>query len=89
MYGGMQAALADERAGTGASAADQAAAQIRAFTRAAASGGYPHLAAALAVAGPAPDEDNIFDSAISHLTEVAFPPPPRPPSPHHPDSSRV
>ncbi|HEY6276280.1 MAG TPA: TetR/AcrR family transcriptional regulator [Streptosporangiaceae bacterium] len=73
MYGGMQAALADERAGTGTSAAQQAAAQVQAFARAAASGRHPHLAAALAVAGPARAEEDIFESCIVRLIEVALP----------------
>lgn len=53
MYGVMQATLASERAGTGQSVQEQAVAQIQPFVRAAASGRYPNLAAALAVAGPA------------------------------------
>jgi AcrR family transcriptional regulator len=73
MYGGMQAALARDRAGTGIGAAEQAAAQMRAFARAAASGQYPHLAAALAVAGPARDDDGIFESCILRLVDVARP----------------
>ena len=52
MDGGIQAALASERAGTGSSAEEQAAAPVQALARAAASGQYPNLAAALAAAGP-------------------------------------
>jgi hypothetical protein len=71
MYGGMQAALAAERKGSGASAEQQAAAQVQAFATAAASGRYPHLAAALAVAGPPRHEDDIFESCIARLIDVA------------------
>jgi hypothetical protein len=44
---------------------------MRAFARAAAGGQYPHLAAALAVAEPARDEDGIFESCILRLADVA------------------
>ncbi len=71
MYGGMQAALDDDRAGTGASAGEQAAAQIRIFARAAASGQYPNLSAALPVAGPARGEDDLFESCILRLIDIA------------------
>jgi len=73
MYGGMQAALADERAGTGTSAQDQAAAQVQVFARAAASGQYPSLAAALAEAGPVRSEEDVFESCIMRLIDVARP----------------
>jgi len=73
MYGGMQAALAGERAGTGSSAEEQAAAPARALARAAASGRYPNLAAALATAGPARGEDDVFESCIMRLIDVASP----------------
>ena len=73
MYGGMQAALADERAGTGTSAHDQAAAQVQVFARAAASGQYPSLAAALAEAGPVRSEEDVFESCIMRLIDVARP----------------
>ena len=46
-YGGVQAALAEERARTGVTADQQAAAQVTALVTAAASGRYPDLAAAL------------------------------------------
>jgi AcrR family transcriptional regulator len=69
MYGAMQAAVAAH--GTGP--AEQAAAQIQAFARAAASGSYPHLAAALAAAGPARSEDDVFESCIQRLIDVAGP----------------
>jgi hypothetical protein len=71
MYGGMEAALAAERAGTGTSAQEQAEAQIQTFARAAASGEYPNLAAALATAGPARPEDDVFTSCILRLIDVA------------------
>ena len=51
-YGGMQAALAEERTRTGVTAEQQAAAQVSQLVAAAASGRYPNLTAALA--GPAP-----------------------------------
>jgi AcrR family transcriptional regulator len=69
-YGGMQAALAEERARTGAAAEQQAAAQVSQLVTAAASGRYPNLAAALAApAPPERDADEIFDSVISRLIE--------------------
>ncbi len=43
----------------------------RAFALAAASGPYPNLAAALATAGPARDEDAIFESSVTHLIDAA------------------
>jgi AcrR family transcriptional regulator len=68
MYGGMQAAMASSRPDSGAGAEQQA--HVQAFARAAASGLYPNLAAALAEAGPIRSDADIFDSCISHLTEV-------------------
>ena len=73
MYGGMQAVLASERAGTGSSAEEQAAAPVQALAQAAASGQYPHLAAALAAAGSARGEDDVFESCIMRLIDVARP----------------
>ncbi len=73
MYGGMQAALERERAGHGVTAQQQAEAQVRTFADAAASGRYPHLAAALAVAGPARPEDDIYESTIQRLIDIALP----------------
>jgi len=73
MYGGMQAALAGQRASTGTSEQEQAAAQIQAFARAAASGQYPHLTAALTTAGPARGEDDIFESCILRLIDAIGP----------------
>jgi AcrR family transcriptional regulator len=72
MYGSMQAALADERARSGTTAQQQAAAQASAFIRAAASGRYPNLAAALTVAGPPRTEEDIFASCINRLIDVAM-----------------
>jgi AcrR family transcriptional regulator len=69
MYGAMQAAVAAR--GTGA--AEQSAGQNQAFARAADSGSYPHLAAALAAAGPARSEDDVFESCIQRLIDVAGP----------------
>ncbi len=74
-YGGLQAALAEERARTGITAEEQAAAQVAGLITAAASGHYPNLAAALT--GPAPepqDPADIFDSAITQLIDGAFGP---------------
>jgi AcrR family transcriptional regulator len=73
MYGGMQAAQASERASTGSSAGEQAGAAVEAFARAAASGRYPHLAAALAEAGPVRGEDDVFESCIMRLIDAARP----------------
>jgi AcrR family transcriptional regulator len=72
MYGGMEAALDSERAGTGTSAHEHAEAQIQTFARAAASGDYPNLAAALATAGPARNEDDIFRSCVLRLVDAAL-----------------
>ena len=72
MYGGVKAAFTSERAGTGTSAQEQAEAQIRTFARAAASGQYPNLAAALATAGPARSEDDIFESCILRLVDTVL-----------------
>ncbi len=49
-YGGAAAALAEERARTGVTEEEQAAAQVAGLVSAAASGSYPNLAAALAAA---------------------------------------
>jgi AcrR family transcriptional regulator len=72
MYGAMQAALPAEGA-TAASTVEQNAAQVRAFARAAASGHYPNLAAALAVGGPPRSQDDIFRSVIERLIDLAGP----------------
>jgi AcrR family transcriptional regulator len=69
MYGAMQAALPAEQAGT----AQQNAAQVQPFARAAASGRYPHLAAALTAGGPPRSQDDIFASCIDRLIDLAGP----------------
>jgi AcrR family transcriptional regulator len=71
MYGAMQGALASERASGAITAEEEAAAQLQALARAAASGHYPNLAAALAVAGPPRNEDDIFESCVTRLIDVA------------------
>jgi len=68
-YGALQGSLASEPT----SADDHAAAQVQAFARAAASGTYPNLAAALAAAGPVRSEDAVFESCIQRLIDVARP----------------
>lgn len=73
-YGGMQAALAEERRRTGVTAEQQAAAQVSQLVAAAATGRYPNLTAALgAPAPPAPDANQIFDSVISRLIDAFLP----------------
>lgn len=72
-YGGVQAALAEERARTGVTEQEQAAAQVTGLISAAASGRYPNLAAALA--GPPPpsrDADEIFERCVLRLIEGAL-----------------
>lgn len=54
---------------------DHAAARIQALTRAAASGAYPNLAAALATAEPARSEDYVFESCIQRLIDQHRPGP--------------
>jgi AcrR family transcriptional regulator len=70
MYGAMQAALTAEQTDP-ASTAQQNAAQIQALARAAASGRYPNLAAALTAADPPRSQDDIFDSCIERLIDLA------------------
>jgi AcrR family transcriptional regulator len=72
MYGAMQAALPAERTGE-AGTQQQNAEQVRALVRAAASGEYPNLAAALAAAGPPRSQDDIFGSCIERLIDLAGP----------------
>ncbi len=73
-YGGMQAALAEERTRTGVSAEQQAAAQVGQLVAAAATGRYPNLTAALAApAPPGQDADEIFDSVIGRLIDGFLP----------------
>jgi len=69
MHGAMQATLARP----GSAGSQHAEMHARAFARAAASGRYPNLAAALATAGPARSEDAIFESSIRRLIDVARP----------------
>ncbi|MGD0066031.1 MAG: TetR/AcrR family transcriptional regulator C-terminal domain-containing protein [Streptosporangiaceae bacterium] len=71
MYGAMQAAFPAGQ--TGADAAEQNAAQVQAIARAAASGRYPNLAAALAAAGPPRSQDEIFASCIDRFIDLAGP----------------
>jgi AcrR family transcriptional regulator len=73
MYGGMQAALDDERARTGITEQQQQAAPVTVLAEAAASGNYPNLAAVLAA--PAPGlrtADEIFDSCLMRLIDGAL-----------------
>jgi hypothetical protein len=56
-----------------ASTVQQNAAQAQAFARAAASGRYPNLAAALAAADPPRSQDDIFGSCIERLIDLAEP----------------
>jgi AcrR family transcriptional regulator len=71
MYGAMQGMPGNEPASGAAGPDETAAAQTRGLARAAASGQYPNLAAALTVAGPARTEDSIFESCITRLIDVA------------------
>ena len=73
MYGGMQAALDDERARTGITEQEQQAAPVKVLTDAVASGSYPNLAAALAAPAPPPrTADQNFDSCLVHLIDGAL-----------------
>jgi AcrR family transcriptional regulator len=77
-YGGVQAALAEERARTGVTEEEQAAAQVAGLVSAAASGRYPNLATALAGPPPPPrDADEIFDRCVLRLIDGALGRPPR------------
>jgi AcrR family transcriptional regulator len=69
MYGAMQAALPADQADT----VQENAAQVQAFARAAASGRYPNLAAALTAGGPPRSQDDIFASCIYRLIDLAGP----------------
>jgi AcrR family transcriptional regulator len=72
-YGGVQAALAEERARTGITEQEQAAAQIAPIVAGAASGRYPNLAEALAAPAPPPrDAADIFDSCVMRLVDGAL-----------------
>ena len=73
MYGGFQAALAEERARTGVTAQEQAAAPVAILVAAAASGRYPNLAAALTTpAAPPPDDSDVFESYLMRLIDGAL-----------------
>jgi AcrR family transcriptional regulator len=73
MYGGTQAALAEERARTGITAEEQAAAPVATLVAAAASGQYPNLAALFtAPASPPPDDNDVFDSCVMLLIDGAL-----------------
>jgi AcrR family transcriptional regulator len=72
-YGGVQAALAEERARTGVTEQEQAGVQVAGLVSAAATGRYPNLAAALA--GPPPpdrDADEIFYRCVLRLIDGAL-----------------
>jgi AcrR family transcriptional regulator len=72
-YGGVQAAQAEERARTGVTEEEQAAAQVAGLVSAAASGRYPNLATALAGPPPPPrDADEIFDRCVLRLIDGAL-----------------
>ena len=64
MYGALSAAAA-------ADGGEEQAAQVRAFNRAAGSGLYPNLTAALAEAGAARSRDDVFGSCIERLIDSA------------------
>ena len=73
MYGGFQAALAEERARTGVTAQEQAAAPVAILVAAAASGQYPNLAAALAgVPSPPSGAGDVFESSVMRLIDGAL-----------------
>jgi AcrR family transcriptional regulator len=73
MYGGMQAALDDERARTGITEQEQQAAPVTALAEAATSGSYPNLAAILtAPASPLRTADEVFDSCLIRLIDGAL-----------------
>jgi AcrR family transcriptional regulator len=72
-YGGMQAALAEERAHTGITAQEQAEAQVAPLVSAVATGRYPNLAAALGAPAPPPrDAADIFESCVMRLIDGAL-----------------
>jgi AcrR family transcriptional regulator len=72
-YGGMEAALAEERARTGITEQEQVAAQVAPLVSAAASGRYPNLAAALGAPAPPPrDAADIFESCVTRLIDGAL-----------------
>jgi AcrR family transcriptional regulator len=69
MYGAMQGNLARQSS----AGSEHAELHAQAFARAAASGEYPNLAAALATADPPRSDDAIFESSIRRLIDVARP----------------
>jgi len=72
-YGGMQAALAEERARTGITLQEQAEAQVAPLVAAIATGRYPNLAAALGAPAPPPrDAADIFESCVMRLIDGAL-----------------
>jgi AcrR family transcriptional regulator len=73
MYGGMQAALDEERTRTGVTEREQQAAPVRLLAEAAAAGGYPHLAAALTEPPRQPrTADQNFESCLLRLIDGAL-----------------
>ena len=74
MYGGMEATLARQQASTGVTPDQHQAALVAALASAAATGQYPNLAAAMAASAPAPppDADEMFDSCVSPLIDIAL-----------------
>jgi Tetracyclin repressor-like, C-terminal domain len=75
MYGGMEAMLASQQASTGVSPDEHLATQVAAMVRAAATGQFPNLAAALTAAEPSRvrDADEVFDSCVHQLIDGALP----------------
>jgi AcrR family transcriptional regulator len=73
MYGGLQAALDDERARTSITEQEQQAAPVKILAEAAASGSYPNLAAALTAPAPQPrTADQNFESCLMRLIDGAL-----------------
>ncbi len=75
MYGGTEAMLASQQASTGVSPDEHLATQVAAMVRAAATGQFPNLAAALTAAEPSRvrDADEVFDSCVYQLIDGALP----------------
>jgi AcrR family transcriptional regulator len=73
MYGGMQAALDQERSRTGITEPEQQAAPVKVLAEAAATGSYPNLAAALTAPAPQPRTADLnFDSCLGRLIDGAL-----------------
>jgi AcrR family transcriptional regulator len=73
MYGGMQAGLDAERARTGISEEEQQAAPVKILAKAAATGTYPNLAAALTAPQSRPrTADRNFESCLVRLIDGAL-----------------